>query len=317
MRSAQIGYGAGSAEIAEQPNVLRITVGDAADANTAANNVAWNDRVSVIEANLDDMNPQIYGYFAEKALAAGALDVYATPVHMKKNRPGMLVTILCAPPDADRLADLLFTETTTIGVRKHEASRSILPREIVKLGYSFRRHPNESRANERTHSQCRAGIRRLPAHRHRTQRSIERSYGRSRLCMGEAAREHATNPMPTENQKPKFYITTPIYYTNGLPHIGHTYSTIVCDTIRRYKRMRGFDVVMTTGTDEHGVNVERSAQKAGRTPQDFVDEMAAQWRKIWDDFGIQGDEFIRTTDLLHAKTVQWLFQTVPRQWIYL
>src|SRR6266581_3349882 len=75
--------------------------------------------------------------------------------------------------------------------------------------------------------------------------------------------------------KPKFYLTTPIYYTNGLPHIGHTYSTIVCDTIRRYKRMRGYDVVMTTGTDEHGV---------------------------------QGDEFIRTTDLKHAHTVQWLFK---------
>jgi len=65
------------------------------------------------------------------------------------------------------------------------------------------------------------------------------------------------------SDKPKYYLTTPIYYTNGLPHIGHTYSTIVCDTIRRYKRMRGYDVVMTTGTDEHGVNVERSAKKAG------------------------------------------------------
>jgi methionyl-tRNA synthetase len=107
--------------------------------------------------------------------------------------------------------------------------------------------------------------------------------------------------------KPKYYLTTPIYYTNGLPHIGHTYSTIVCDTIRRYKRMRGFDVILTTGTDEHGVNVERSAAKAGKSPQDFVDEMAAEWRKIWDDFGIQGDEFIRTTDLKHAQTVQWLF----------
>jgi len=111
-----------------------------------------------------------------------------------------------------------------------------------------------------------------------------------------------------EGSKPKFYLTTPIYYTNGLPHIGHTYSTIVCDTIRRYKRMRDYDVVLTTGTDEHGVNVERSAAKAGKSPQDFVDEMAGEWRKIWDDFGIQGDEFIRTTDLHHAHTVQWLFQ---------
>lgn len=108
--------------------------------------------------------------------------------------------------------------------------------------------------------------------------------------------------------KPKYYLTTPIYYTNGLPHIGHTYSTIVCDTIRRYKRMRGYDVVMTTGTDEHGVNVERSAKKAGVSESEFVATMAAEWRGLWDEFGIQGDEFIRTTDLKHAHTVQWLFR---------
>jgi methionyl-tRNA synthetase len=108
--------------------------------------------------------------------------------------------------------------------------------------------------------------------------------------------------------KPKFYITTPIYYTNGLPHIGHTYSTIVCDTIRRYKRMRGYDVIMTTGTDEHGVNVERSAKKAGVPESEFVAKMAAEWRALWDELGVQGDEFIRTTDLKHAHTVQWLFK---------
>jgi methionyl-tRNA synthetase len=108
--------------------------------------------------------------------------------------------------------------------------------------------------------------------------------------------------------KPKYYLTTPIYYTNGLPHIGHTYSTIVCDTIRRYKRMRGYDVVMTTGTDEHGVNVERSAKKAGIPESEFVAKMAAQWKALWDELGVQGDEFIRTTDLKHAHTVQWLFK---------
>jgi methionyl-tRNA synthetase len=108
--------------------------------------------------------------------------------------------------------------------------------------------------------------------------------------------------------KPKFYLTTPIYYTNGLPHIGHTYSTIVCDTIRRFKRMRGYDVIMTTGTDEHGVNVERSAKKAGVPESEFVAKMAAEWRALWDELGVQGDEFIRTTDLKHAHTVQWLFK---------
>ncbi len=110
------------------------------------------------------------------------------------------------------------------------------------------------------------------------------------------------------SNKPKFYLTTPIYYTNGLPHIGHTYSTIVCDTIRRYKRMRGYDVVMTTGTDEHGVNVERSAKKAGVPESEFVAKMAAEWSALWDELGVQGDEFIRTTDLKHAHTVQWLFK---------
>jgi methionyl-tRNA synthetase len=109
-------------------------------------------------------------------------------------------------------------------------------------------------------------------------------------------------------EKPKYYLTTPIYYTNGLPHIGHTYSTIVCDTIRRYKRMLGYDVVMTTGTDEHGVNVERSAKKAGIPESEFVAKMAAQWKALWDELGVQGDEFIRTTDLKHAHTVQWLFK---------
>src|SRR4030081_1418039 len=109
-------------------------------------------------------------------------------------------------------------------------------------------------------------------------------------------------------EKPKYYVTTPIYYTNGLPHIGHTYSTIVLDTIRRYKRMRGYDVIMTTGTDEHGVNVERSAKKAGVPESEFVAKMAAERKALWDELGIQGDEFIRTTDLKHAHTVQWLFK---------
>ncbi len=108
--------------------------------------------------------------------------------------------------------------------------------------------------------------------------------------------------------KPKYYLTTPIYYTNGLPHIGHTYSTIVCDTIRRYKRMRGYDVVMTTGADEHGVNVERAAKKAGVAESEFVAKMAAEWKALWDELGIPSDEFIRTTDLKHAHTVQWLFK---------
>jgi methionyl-tRNA synthetase len=108
--------------------------------------------------------------------------------------------------------------------------------------------------------------------------------------------------------KPKFYLTTPIYYTNGLPHIGHAYTTIVADTIRRYKRMRGYEVVMTTGTDEHGVNVERAAKKADVPESEFVARMADAWRSLWDELGLTADEFVRTTDLRHVRTVQWLFR---------
>jgi uncharacterized protein (TIGR00299 family) protein len=129
MSVSQIGYGAGSADFKEQPNVLRIQIGDSAEKSVTA----WDERITVIEANLDDMNPQIYGYFAEKALHAGALDVFATPVQMKKNRPGMLVTLLCAPELADKLADLLFSETTTIGIRSYEAQRRVLAREAVSV----------------------------------------------------------------------------------------------------------------------------------------------------------------------------------------
>jgi methionyl-tRNA synthetase len=109
-------------------------------------------------------------------------------------------------------------------------------------------------------------------------------------------------------KREKFYITTPIYYTNGMPHIGHTYTTIVADVLRKYKNMRGFDVVMTTGTDEHGVNVERAAKKAGIAESEFVARMAEAWRTLWDELGLTADEFVRTTDLQHVRTVQWLFK---------
>jgi len=109
-------------------------------------------------------------------------------------------------------------------------------------------------------------------------------------------------------KKEKFYITTPIYYTNGLPHIGHTYTTVVADMLRCYKRMRGYDVVMTTGTDEHGVNVERAAKNAGIAESEFVARMAVAWRALWDELDLNADEFVRTTDLKHVRTVQWLFR---------
>jgi len=129
MSVASIGYGAGSADLEGQPNVLRIMIGEAAEKVVPG----FDEEISVIEANLDDMNPQIYGYFQEKALAAGALDVYTTPVQMKKNRPGTLLTLLCKPQDANALMSLIFAETTTFGARAYTAQRRTLPRESVNV----------------------------------------------------------------------------------------------------------------------------------------------------------------------------------------
>ena len=129
MSVSAIGYGAGSADLEGQPNVVRIMVGESAEKVTAG----FDEEIAVIEANLDDMNPQIYGYFLEKALAAGALDVFTTPVQMKKNRPGTLLTLLCKPHDTNALMSLVFAETTTLGARTYRAQRRTLPRETVNV----------------------------------------------------------------------------------------------------------------------------------------------------------------------------------------
>jgi len=129
MSVSAIGYGAGSANLEGQPNVVRIMIGEAAQEAVPG----FEEEITVIEANLDDMNPQIYGYFLEKALAAGALDVYTTPVQMKKNRPGTLLTLLCKPADNNALMSLIFAETTTLGARTFTAQRRTLPRETVNV----------------------------------------------------------------------------------------------------------------------------------------------------------------------------------------
>jgi uncharacterized protein (TIGR00299 family) protein len=133
MSVSAIGYGAGTADLEGQPNVLRIMVGEAAEKTVAG----FDEEIAVIEANLDDMNPQIYGYFLEKALGAGAMDVYTTPVQMKKNRPGTLLTVLCKPQDTNTLMSLIFAETTTFGARTYRAQRRVLPREWVSVATEY------------------------------------------------------------------------------------------------------------------------------------------------------------------------------------
>jgi pyridinium-3,5-bisthiocarboxylic acid mononucleotide nickel chelatase len=133
MKVSAIGYGAGTTDLETQPNVLRIMVGEVCGQVVDGH----GGTIRVLEANLDDMNPQIFGYLLERALAAGALDVFATPVQMKKSRPGMLVTILCKPEDEEKFRGMLFAETTTLGVRSHLVQRYALPREHVTVKTRF------------------------------------------------------------------------------------------------------------------------------------------------------------------------------------
>lgn len=118
------GYGAGSRDFPGHANVLRVTVGESVEASKAVT----PEFISVLEANIDDLNPQVFGYVMDKLLEAGALDVFGTPVQMKKNRPGMLLTVLARTEDARRLAKIMFAETTTLGIRIREERREVLAR---------------------------------------------------------------------------------------------------------------------------------------------------------------------------------------------
>ena len=106
----------------------------------------------------------------------------------------------------------------------------------------------------------------------------------------------------------KFYLTTPIYYVNDVPHIGHAYTTIIADTIARYARLKGMDTFFLTGTDEHGQKIEEAAKKRGKTPKEYADEISAKFKALWDEFEISYDKFIRTTDEAHKKGVQKAFE---------
>lgn len=109
-------------------------------------------------------------------------------------------------------------------------------------------------------------------------------------------------------KKETFYITTPIYYPSGNPHIGHCYTTVACDSIARYRRMQGYNVMFLTGTDEHGLKIEQKAAEKGVTPKEYVDEIAAVFRSLWKFMNISYDRYIRTTDDYHIETVQKIFK---------
>jgi len=131
MKTEKSGYGAGTRDIPGHANVVRITVGEATDSSLAAKTL--QDTITVLEANLDDLNPQVFGYVLDRLFEEGALDVFGMPVQMKKNRPGTLLTVLSKPEDAAKMTQIIFTETTTLGVRQRQEQRSILNRRWIPV----------------------------------------------------------------------------------------------------------------------------------------------------------------------------------------
>jgi uncharacterized protein (DUF111 family) len=136
---SRIGYGLGTRDNRTHPNVLRTILGELSVLNSQlANPLDWQtDTIAVLETNLDDINAELLGHFVEKALAAGALDVFHTPIQMKKNRPGVLLTVLCAEVEADRFSELILRETSAFGVRRTLAERRKLQREFAQVQTSF------------------------------------------------------------------------------------------------------------------------------------------------------------------------------------
>ena len=246
-----VGYGAGDRDTPGTPNVLRVLIGRAADR-------PHGERVVVIECEIDDMNPQIFGVAMDRLYAAGALEVFYVPVQMKKNRPGTLLTVVAPPRPAGRAGGrhLPGDDDHRAAVLRGRA-RSACEREIVTRRHAGRRGPVQARLAGRPGRQRRAGVRRLRANRRGEQPVGEGSAGDRRFRPTEPARDRRHDA---------FYITTPIYYINAEPHLGHAYTTMVADAVARAHRLMGDDVFFLTGTDEHGQKVERAAQKAGLKP---------------------------------------------------
>ena len=110
-----------------------------------------------------------------------------------------------------------------------------------------------------------------------------------------------------------FYITTPIYYVNDVPHIGHAYTTIAADVLDRWYTSGGYDSYFLTGTDEHGQKIEQSAEKKGKTPKELCDEVVQNFKRLWQNLNIQNNDFIRTTDKRHEEVVQEVFRRLLAQ----
>ena len=137
MKIETIGYGAGTRDFSGHANVARITLGELSCEDQLTNTSSSLETITVLEANLDDLNPQVFGYVMDRLLAEGALDVFGTPVQMKKSRPGMLLTVLCKRREVEKISQIIFSETTTLGIRQRQETRQVLAREWVNVSTAW------------------------------------------------------------------------------------------------------------------------------------------------------------------------------------
>ena len=260
------------------------------------------------------MNPQLFGPVSDRLFAAGALDVFLTAVQMKKGRPGTLVTVLAPDGLREALCDVLFRETTTIGVRFERMWRETLERRWVDVAVDGRLGADQGRRPPRRGAQRRAGVRRLPARRRRDRPAGQGRSGRSDAAPGStgasdvvaavrtidhAARSRSPDAHGRASTSPPPSTTSTAGRTSGT-----AYEKIAADVIARYKRLAGFDVRFVMGNDEHSQNVFRKARGAGprrRWPT------ATGWRTssatVWSRLDISFDDFIRTTEPRHRRAV--------------
>ena len=299
LRVEAIGYGAGDKDFPEQPNLLRMLIGESAAVRAL-------ETIVSIECEIDDMNPQLFGPLMDRLYAAGALDVYYAAVQMKKNRPGTLVTVIAAPDRREALSGILFTDTTTIGVRHREMLRERLDRAIRTIETPVGAIRFKVASRDGRIAECVPGVRGLRQGRGRARARDQGSAGAGHQGM-DGQRE----------LMPSFYITTPIYYINAEPHLGHAYTSMVADAIARSRRLLEYDVFFLTGTDEHGQKVERAAQAAGVETKAFADRVAAKFRALTDLLNLSNDDFIRTTEERHKRAAQAIWQRVAdRGYLY-
>ena len=307
MRLDAMGYGAGDRDPKGTPNVLRILRGERAPAtgpDRRSLGEGGDERIVKIECEIDDMNPQLFGPLMDGLLAAGALDVFYTPVQMKKSRPGTLVTIIApdGPPSrADRPA-----------VQGVDDDRRPVRRDVADLPGPGRgdRHDAVRRRAVQDRPPGRAGAERLA----RVRRLRPPGRRARRLGQGRPGRR-GQRPQQTSDRIDRIWpaastsrrrLTT----STALRIWAHAYEKITADAIARYKRLCGVDTLFVLGNDEHSQNVYRLAKEQGLDPLAYCDRMEREYRAVWKLLDISYDDFIRTTQPRHKAAVQELVRRI-------